>query len=51
MKQRLSRLALAFGVLGISAAAIVAVAAPPSSAKRLPNYSQIGLTPGKAGGT
>lgn len=51
MKQRLSRLALAFGVLSITAAAFVAVAAPPPSAKRLPNYSQIGLTPGKAGGT
>jgi len=43
MKQRLSKLALAFGVVGITAAAFVAIAAPPSSAKRLPNYSQIGL--------
>jgi peptide/nickel transport system substrate-binding protein len=44
------RLALAFGVLGV-AAAVVAMAAPPPSAKKSPSYSNIGLTTGKAGGT
>jgi peptide/nickel transport system substrate-binding protein len=50
MKTRLFRLALVFGALGLGAAAIT-LAAPPSSAKKMPNYAQIGLTPGKAGGT
>jgi peptide/nickel transport system substrate-binding protein len=51
MKTRNTKLALAFGALVLSTAAIVAVAAPPPSAKRMPNYQQIGLTPGKPGGT
>jgi peptide/nickel transport system substrate-binding protein len=50
MQTRLFKLALAFGALGLGAAAIT-LAAPPSSAKKMPNYNQIGLTPGKAGGT
>jgi peptide/nickel transport system substrate-binding protein len=49
MQKRLSKLALAFGVLGVTAA-MVAVAAPPS-AKKQPSFSNIGLTTGKAGGT
>ncbi len=50
MQKRLSKLALAFGVLGVTAA-MVAVAAPPPSAKKQPSFSSIGLTTGKAGGT
>jgi peptide/nickel transport system substrate-binding protein len=51
MKTRLSRFALAFGLLSVGAAAAFTLAAPPSSAKRMPDYSSIGLTAGKAGGT
>jgi peptide/nickel transport system substrate-binding protein len=50
MQKRLSQLALAFGVVGVTAA-MVAVAAPPASAKKQPSFSSIGLTTGKPGGT
>ncbi len=50
MQKRLSNLAMAFGALGV-VAAMVAVAAPPPSAKKQPSFSNIGLTTGKAGGT
>ena len=49
MQKRLAKLAMAFGVLGATAA-MVAIAAPPS-AKKQPSFSSIGLTTGKAGGT
>ena len=47
--QKRFNLALAFGILGVTAA-MVAVAAPPS-AKKQPSFSNIGLTTGKVGGT
>ena len=50
MQKRLQQLAIAFGVIG-AAVAMVAVAAPPPSAKKMPSYANIGLTVGKPGGT
>ncbi|MEY4531162.1 MAG: ABC-type peptide transport system, periplasmic component, partial [Deinococcota bacterium] len=47
--QKRFNLALAFGILGVTAA-MFAVAAPPS-AKKQPSFSNIGLTTGKVGGT
>ncbi len=50
MQKRFSKLALAFGILGVTAA-MVAVAAPPPSAKKQSAYTNIGLSIGKPGGT
>ncbi len=50
MQKRWSKLAMAFGAVGVLAAAAV-LAAPPQSAKKMPSYDNIGLTIGKPGGT